>query len=200
MESTATPWGWLNTAEVAGPPSPLAAVGTAPFCSVPLESGGPLPAKVRDHAVGVDLADPLVEGVGDVDVAVLAEGDGPGVVQLGLGGRPAVAGVAELGVVQHVAGHGLDHARLAGGGGRPGAGEDADAGAGDQVRAAAAVAKPRRSNGPPPVVRLSDMGFLLGVSEGARRTERIPGGGEPPSPGRRVGREAVGGGLLRRPP
>jgi hypothetical protein len=47
LESTPTPWGWLNTAEVAGPPSPLAPVGVAPFWSWPAESGGPLPAKVE---------------------------------------------------------------------------------------------------------------------------------------------------------
>src|SRR5205807_6131653 len=74
----------------------------------------------RDVPAAVDLADPLVEGVGDVDVAVGGEADGPGVVELGGGRRPAVAGVPELLVVLHVARDGLDVARLAGGGGRPG--------------------------------------------------------------------------------
>ena len=46
MESTATPWGWLKTAAVAVPPSPLVPVGVAPFWSVPPASTGPLPAKV----------------------------------------------------------------------------------------------------------------------------------------------------------
>src|SRR5581483_9366770 len=78
----------------------------------------------RDRAAAVDLADPLVEGVGDVDVAVGGEPDGPGVVELGGGGRASVAGVPVLLEVLHVAGHGDDVAGVARREGRPGGRED----------------------------------------------------------------------------
>ena len=64
-----------------GPPSPLK----------PGETG----ARVRrDDAVGVDAADAVVERVGDVHDAAAGDGDVERILQLGGGGRPAVAAVA----------------------------------------------------------------------------------------------------------
>ena len=81
----------------------------------------------RDDAVLVDPPDPVVEGVGDVHVAVPAEGHRPGVVELGVGGLAAVAGEAALAVVRRHAGDRADRAgRVAGI--RPG--HEAEAGAG----------------------------------------------------------------------
>jgi hypothetical protein len=72
---TATAEGLLSRARVAGPPSPLA-------------PGTPVPAIVRmmpspPHAIEA--------GVGDVEAAIAADGDGAGIEELGLDGRAAVA-------------------------------------------------------------------------------------------------------------
>src|SRR5262249_39620531 len=53
----------------------------------------------RDRAVGVDLADRVVERVRDVQVARVVEGDPLGVVEQRRGGRAAVAAVAAEAVV-----------------------------------------------------------------------------------------------------
>ena len=45
----------------------------------------------EDHAVGCDLADPVVAGIGDEDVAEGVYHDALRMVELGLGGRTAVA-------------------------------------------------------------------------------------------------------------
>src|SRR5581483_7026578 len=116
--------------------------------------GRAAPGERRDDPAAVDLADALVEGVGDVDGPVGGEADGPGVVELGRGGRAAVARVAELLVVLHVPGHGLDVARLAGRGGRLGRGEDADTGADGHEAGERGDEPPAGRHRPPPLLRL----------------------------------------------
>lgn len=57
-------------------------------------------------SAAIDLADPVVEGVGDVEVAGAVDGDGPGVVEVGVGGVAAVA--RELAASPAVTGTGDD--------------------------------------------------------------------------------------------
>ena len=79
-ESTVTPEGRYNWALVAGPLSPLKP------CRPVSRHGG-------DHAVR-DLADAVVVGVGDVEVAGGVHRDAAGAEQLGAGGRAVVAAEA----------------------------------------------------------------------------------------------------------
>ena len=60
-----------------------------------------------DARAGVDLADAVVAGVGDEQVAAGVHRNADGIVQLGGGGRPAVAAIAR----SSVAGDGGDDAR-----------------------------------------------------------------------------------------
>ena len=90
-ESTATPQGASNSALVAGPLSPL-------------KPARPVSRHGGDHSVR-DLADAVVTGVGDVQVAGGIHGDAVGIIQLGAGGRAAVAADS----LDPVSRHGGDH-------------------------------------------------------------------------------------------
>jgi hypothetical protein len=58
------------------------------------EGGGAVAGHGGDDPLGVDLADAVVQGVGEEGVARRIEGEGTGLVQLGPGGRAAVAAEA----------------------------------------------------------------------------------------------------------
>src|SRR5882724_9570617 len=90
-ESVAMQLGWFNCALVAGPPSPL-------------KPGAPFPATVSDHSVR-DFAYAVVAPVCNIQVAGGVHGDAQRIVQLGLGGGPAIAAEALRSISRHSSDH-----------------------------------------------------------------------------------------------
>ena len=68
---------------------------------VAVVAGGSGAGHGGDDAEAVDAPDPVGHGIGDVEVPVVVEGEAPGVVELGGGGRATITGRAALAGSRH---------------------------------------------------------------------------------------------------
>ena len=130
------------------------------------------PGHRADDALSVDLPDPLVERVGEVEVAAGVKGKSPRVVDGRLGGRAAVATEAALGVVLGRAGERPDGAgRVSGVGAGAGRGQP-EAGNGKGRNEGGREPAPHRRAGPLANGVELHFGLLGGVCrQNRRRTE-----------------------------